>query len=592
MKKLFLSLVLLSAVAHAEGRRPNIVLMYVDDLDFDQVSVYDTETFPSYTGAKMSGNLKQLSPVTANQNGRFLKTGEMSWYKNPTVLTPNVQRLADQGVVLDRFYLTTSVCTPSRYSLLTGRYASRSPRLLRENPPGTVPLLGWNSHMDPNENNLAKDLNAAGYKTGLVGKWHLNDYDIPEIDFAAGYGGHHIRNGTGKGLREFQRVGSYFQPTADYGDPAVQKEIARIYNVMQQRVKKISGFDVVDRLYYANYGELPIPKHMKAHNLEWLTEGALNFIDDSKEEPFFLYFSITAPHGQYFSDWMERDWRVTPAGMLSKKPKGMPSRASVLQRMQTAGLPLQNSMATWIDDSLGAVLGKLDECGLSENTIVLFLSDHQSRGKLTVHEGHRAPGVIRWPGQIEAGTREERIISNIDMLPSLLAAAGSKPPVGAIVDGQNFFPILGSRLSLHPDKFTDIGKTGAWRESLLLETSYSRAVVSKDWKYIAHRPPQEVLDKMEADRIASEHADGRRHVGWSGRFTHPSSGLGVRFNADQDFPNYFDPDQLYDLKADVFEQHNLIANPELRERVEGLKQQLDLYLKTLPHAFGEFGAQS
>ena len=569
-------LFVLGVVAHAAEQRPNIVLMYVDDLDFDQVSIYETEKFPSYTGAKVTGNLKALNPITANQNGRFLKTGEMSWYKNPTVLTPHVSRLASEGVVLDRFYLTSSTCTPSRYSLLTGRYTSRSPKLVQETPPGTTPIIAWNSHLDPDENNLAKDLKAAGYKTGLVGKWHLNDYDIPEIDFAAGYDGHHARNGTGKNLRPFQLVGSYFQPTADYGDPAVQKEIRRIYDVMQTRVKRISGFDVVDRLYYANYGELPLPKHMKAHNLEWLTEGALEFIDENKDEPFFLYFSITAPHGQYFEDWMQKDWRVTPAGMLSEKPNGMPPRASVLRRTQEAGLPLQNSMATWIDDSLGALLGKLDECGLSENTIVLFLSDHQSRGKLAVHEGHRAPGVIRWPGHAAPGTREGRIVSNIDILPTLLEIAGTQPPPDAVTDGRSLVPILGN-------------KDADWRDSLLLETSYSRAVVSKDWKYIAHRPPQDVLDKMEADRIAAEKQGCRRHVGWSGRTTNPASGLGVRFNADQDFPHYFDPDQLYDLNSDVFEQQNLYGNPEHNQKVRQLKKQLDELIGKLPHAFGEFG---
>ncbi len=569
--------ILLNGVA--ADQHPNIVLMYVDDLDFDQVSIYDTEKFPSCTGAKVTGNLKERSAVTANQNGHFLKTGEMSYLKNPTVLTPHVARLADEGVVLDRFYLTTSVCTPSRYSLLTGRYASRSPRLISETPPGTTPLLGWNSHMDPNENNLAKDLKAAGYKTGLVGKWHLSDYDIPEIDFAAGYNGHHTRNGTGKNLRPFQLVGSYFQPTADYGDPAVQKEIARIYDVMQKRVQKISGFDVVDRLYYANYGELPIPKHMKAHNLEWLTEGALEFIEDSKTEPFFLYFSITAPHGQYFEDWMDQDWRVTPAGMLSEKPKGMPSRDSVLRRTQEAGLPLQNSMATWIDDSLGALLDKLDETGLADNTIVLFLSDHQSRGKLTVHEGSRAPGVIRWPRHIQGRTREERIVSNIDMLPTLLEIAGSKPPADAVTDGRSAVQLL------------EGNPPADWRDSLLLETSYSRAVVTENWKYIAHRPPQDVLEKMAVDAAAAAKGDGRRHVGWSGRTTNPASGLGIRFNADQDFPCYFDPDQLYDLGNDVFEQHNVINHPENKERVAQLKQKLDLYLKSLPHTFGEFGAK-
>ena len=571
---LLCGLMLHAAVAE---QRPNIVLMYVDDLDFDQVSVYDPTKFPCYTGAEMTGNLKTLNSITANQNGRFLKIGEMYWHSNPTVLTPHVAKLASEGVVLDRFYLTSSVCTPSRYSLLTGRYASRAPRLLNEIPLDETPIIAWNSNMDPAENNLARDLKAAGYKTALVGKWHLNDYTIPEIDFAAGYNGHHARNGTGTGLLPYQLVGSYFPPTADYGDPAVQKEVGRIYDVMQKRVQQISGFDVVDRLYYANYGELPSPKHMKAHNLEWVTEGALEFIDENRKNPFFLYFSITAPHGQYFEDWLEKDWRATPAGMLTEKPKGMPPRESVFRRTVEAGLPLQNSMATWIDDSLGAVLRKLDECGLAENTIVLFLSDHQARGKLTVYEGNRAPAIIRWPGHISAGKREEHIVSNIDILPTLLEMAGTEPPDDAVTDGESAVQLLkGSP----PEN---------WRESLLLEAGYSRAVVSEDWKYIAHRPPAAVLDKMESDRIAAGKSDGRRHIGWTGRYTHPASGMGVRFNADQDFPHYFDPDQLYDLRNDVFEQRNVISNPENTERLNKMKHDMHDYIGRLPHGFGEFG---
>ena len=574
MKILFIGMVALSVVAGA-AQHPNIVLMYVDDLDFDQISVYDPAEFPCYTGAKETGNLEQRSPVTANQNGRFLKVGEMSWYKDRRMLTPNVEKLAETGVRLDRFYLTSSTCTPSRYSLLTGRYASRSPALLAECPPNTTPIIAWNSHLLASEGNLARDLKAAGYTTGLIGKWHISDYNIGGVDFKSGFQNHHEKTGTGGELRPFQLVASYFPETADYGDPAVQRALERIYEAMRQKVLAASGFDVVDRFYFANYGGLPMPEHMKVHNLEWQTEGALEFIENNKDTPFFLYFSITAPHGQYFQDWMQKDWRATPAGMLTERPKGMPSRESVRQRVLKAGIPLQNAMSTWIDDSLGALLAKLDETGLADNTIVLFLSDHQSRGKLTVHEGHRAPGIVRWPGHIQPGSVEKRIVSNIDLRPTLLEAAGVQPPADT-VDGKSWLPMLGN-------------KDADWRESLLLETSYSRAVVSKDWKYIAHRPPQDVLDKMEADRAAAEKQGSRRHVGWSGRITNPASGMGVRFNADQDFPNYFDPDQLYDLNNDVFEQNNLFGHPEYWGKVEQLKQQLDLYLKKLPHAFGEFG---
>ena len=562
----------------AEKQRPNIVLIYVDDLDFDQISVYDPKKFPSYTGAKLTGNLKELSPVTANQNGRFLKVGEMSYHKNPTVLTPHIESLASQGVTFNRFYLTSSTCTPSRYSLLTGRYASRAPFLLERTPPGNTPLIAWNANMTSEENNLARDLKAAGYKTGLVGKWHLSNYDIPEIDFKAGFQGHHRHSDKSKSLLPHQLVGSYFPLTADYGASEVQTELRRIYDIMQKRVKRVSGFDVVDRLYYANYGELPMPKHMKVHNLEWLTEGALNYIEENKADPFFLYFSITAPHGQYFEDWMQKDWRATPAGMLKKKPLGMPSRASVLQRMDKAGIPAQNAMATWIDDSVGAVLNKLKSAGIADNTMVLFISDHQSRGKLTVYEGHRAPAIIHWPGKTTKATVEEGICSNIDIMPTLLDLAEGKIRQGAITDGKSLLPLLKGESSSN------------WRKSILLETSYSRAVVSDDWKYMAHRPPQWVLDKMEEDRIRAEEDGGRRHVGWSGRTTDAASGMGVRFNADQDFPCFFDPDQLYDLGEDVFEQKNIIMNPENKKRLEELKKKLESHVNDLPHHFGEFGS--
>ncbi|WDE97411.1 sulfatase-like hydrolase/transferase [Lentisphaera profundi] len=572
------ALVMIFSVSLLGNSKPNIVLIYVDDLDFDQVSVYDQQKFPSYTGAKETGNLKELNPITANQNGRFLKVGEMPYHKNAQVLTPHIASLAEEGVTFNRFYLTSSTCTPSRYSLLTGRYASRAPLLLKDNPPGSVPLIAWNANMDPLENNLAKDLKSAGYKTALVGKWHLSNYDIAEIDFEKGFKGHHLNSEKSKKLLPHQLVGSYFPLTADYGSGEVQDELERIYGIMQRRVKRISGFDVVDRLYYANYGELPMPKHMKVHNLEWLTEGALNYIEDNKDNPFFLYFSITAPHGQYFEDWMEKDWRATPAGMLKEKPKGMPSRESVLQRIDKACLPRQNAMATWIDDSVGAILTKLKKSGLADNTMVLFVSDHQSRGKLTTYEGHRAPAIIHWPKMVNKGVVEEGIFSNIDILPTLLDLAKGQSPKGSLCDGQSFLPMLKG------EKLED------WRESILLETSYSRAIVHKDWKYMANRPPQWVLDKMEEDQLETQKSGARRHVGWSGRTTNAASGMGIRFNADQDFPYYFDADQLYNLGEDVFEQKNIIMNPENKKRLEELKKKLESHINDLPHHFGEFGS--
>jgi len=551
MRKLILLLSCLISSLFASSAQPNFVLIYVDDLDFDQISPYDHRKFPSYTGAKeVEGNYQTL---TANQNGRFLKSGEHSWYKNSKMLTPHIQQLANEGTRFDRFYVTSSTCTPSRYSLLTGKYASKAPSVLRTSQDIEVPLIGWNSYLEANDANLATELKKAGYKTALVGKWHLSDYELEGADFHKGFKGHHDISGLNKKLRPHQLTGAYFPPAADYGDREVQKEIKRIYELMRQRVLRDSGFDIVDRLYYTNYESLPLPKHMKCHNLEWVTEGGLNFIDDNAHQAFFLYLSLTAPHGQYFEDWVTRDWRASPEGMLKEKPQGMPSRSEIISAVQQAGLPLQNSMATWLDASVGSILEKLKEKGIAENTIVLFISDHQSRGKLTAFEAHRVPAIIKWPKKKPSISKA--LCSNIDVMPTLLKAVGLKMKG----NGMDFAPLFDGQTEL--------------RKSLLLETGYSRAVIMGDWKYIANRPPNEVKAKMKEDSNSP-----KRHIGWSGRKINPTSGWGVRFNADKDFPHYFDSDQVYDLSKDIFEQRNLFDKPEYAAKRKELQEELDRLL--------------
>ena len=571
MKRLLL--LFLTGFYLAAADKPNIIIMYVDDLDFDQLSVYDPNKFPCYTGAKETGNLKELNESTAYQNGRFLKLGEKKYHKDPKVLTPNMERLAAEGTVFNRFYVTSSTCTPSRYSLLTGRYASRA---LSDTEKSSVPSppIVWNTYLSQHEGHIAKDLKLVGYTTALVGKWHLGDKGINLIDTAKGYKNYLVNGGPKNSAVKHRYKGDYFPMTSDPYDPKIQKEISRIYQDTQTKIKELSGFDVVDRLYYTNYDLLPIPESMKVHNLEWQTEGALNFIEANKQKPFFLYFSITAPHGQYFEDWMTKDWRATPAGMLKEKPKSMPSRHSVLNRINAAGIPHQNAMATWIDDSLGAVMKKLETLNLSENTVIMFLSDHQARGKLAAYEGHRAPAIIKLPKGYAGKNIEDEIIANIDIRSTINELAGLSSPNDK-VDGHSILPLIQN-------------KSINWRKNLLLETGYSRAIVSKDWKYIANRPPSDVVKLMQQDKLNALKKGTRRHIGWTGRRMNSASGMGVRFDADQDFPHYFDADQLYNLKHDVFEQHNLIYKEQNLQQSEIMKKRLKEHLKRLPFTFGEF----
>jgi len=377
------------------------------------------------------------------------------------MLTPNIDNLARQGVQFSRFYATSSLCTPSRYSLLTGRYATRSPNFISRHPSGTRANLQWDAFIDESETNLIKEMKKAGYKTGFVGKWHNG-----------------APNAIARGVAR----------DADPYDPETKRRIAESYQRGIAHLKEKMGFDFVERVYFENKEQLGLPSRMQTHNLEWITEGALKFIDESLEKPFFLYIPLTEPHGQYYSDWVHEDPLATPAGMLSEIPEVQPSREDVLKRVEETGIDPRNAMANWIDDSVGAVLRKLEENSLEANTVVIFTSDHQSRGKSTCYEGCRVPFILRWPDRVKAGSRIESLTANIDVAATLMDIAGIVPPADMIQDGRGFLPqLLGN------------GQSSSRRKALMLECSYIKAVVTERWKYIANRPTEEITEMMHKE---------------------------------------------------------------------------------------------
>ena len=523
---------------------PNIVFILADDLDFDEIGVYSHREFPSRTGAQELG----------------FTEWEEDWraYADPRMHTPHIDSLAERGARFDRFYVTTAICSPSRYSFLTGRYASRSGPFLDRKPPGTEALIDWSTSLGPEEPNLPKELKALGYATGMVGKWHLG-FPAERID----------------------PVG----PAANPEDPAVAEQILANYERSVRYVREHFGFDWVGRLYVWNKEavRLGIPDSLRHHNLEWITEGALEFIETYAEggEPFFLYFSLTIPHSQYdgrYGEYRGADPLATSKGLLEERPRGQPSRASIDARLAERGIDSRNAMATWMDDSVGAVLELLRELGIEDNTIVIFTSDHQNRGKFTVMEGSRVPFLIRWPDGIRAGMEIEALSANIDLLPTLVEWAGGEVPGDLEVDGRSLTPLFEA---VAPDN---------WRKALLLECNYSRAVVGDTWKYVAHRPPETVRKRMDEDWRRYARTGERRTVHWTGRSNpHRSWGeAGIRYVADLDFPHFFDYDQLYDLEADPFEQVNVADYPHYRPELDAQKEELRELLEGLPHAFGEF----
>ena len=379
----------------SKASQPNIVFIYVDDLDFDEVEPYASlgSDYSSNTAAHAAGSLPKKDGF------------DWMWYDNPTMLTPNIAKLAADGGYFERFYVTTSICTPSRYSLFTGRYATRSEQFLEKYPAGGPSNLEWDAMLGPQENNLFKMLRAEGYSTALVGKWHNG---IP-----VGSEAQAVSN-----MEDYQTAFDYLSDVENF------------------------GIDSVDRVIFAN----PMP-----FNLEWMTEGAVNFLADRKaspaENPFFLYVAIPVPHHQYEAEWLEVDPHAMPKPLAdlteANLPDVQPSRQSALDRARAAGLPDRNAAAIWLDDSIGAILDALDATGEAENTIVFLISDHQSRGKFDNYQGCHVPAMVRWPSKVEPGTVYSGLFANLDIAPTLLAAAGGDPAEAQPpFDGSSFLGVL------------------------------------------------------------------------------------------------------------------------------------------------------
>lgn len=502
--------------------RPNIVLICADDLDFSEMECYRGLGLPGATP-----------------------------FGDAAVHTPHIDSLARDGTLLTRYYATSAICTPSRYSILTGRLASRSPSILADFPPPAQATITWNARVSRDGDSMAKALRAMGYATAFVGKWHAG---APKPDFSA------------------------VAPDADPHDPAVATVAREQWQIGVDHLRDGLGFDVVDRVYFGNKEYLP--PRLQVHNLEWIAEGATAFIDAHRDEPFFLHMALTTPHGDQHTDFLSADPLLTPAGPLERRPTVMPPRESIPDRLRAAGVDPATAMATWIDDAVGAVLGRLDALGLADNTIVIFTGDHLGRGKYMCYEGSRVPLIARWPGRIPTGGTSAALAANIDLAATLAELAGDPLPDDYDTDGVSFADVL-----LRPDH-------AAGREHVFLEVSNIRGVVTDRWKYIACRASEQVLAAMAADAEAARREGRKRLVGWDGRVNPHAHALseGIRYFADGAFPHYLDADQLYDLAADPWERHNVIDDPANADVLADMKRRLAEELARLPHNFGEFTA--
>lgn len=330
--------------AKEEPRRPNIVVIVGDDMGYADIGVHGCRDIP----------------------------------------TPHLDSLAKNGVRCTNGYVSGPYCSPTRAGLLTGRYQQR---FGHEFNPGPAPQ--GDIGLPLTEKTLADRLKAAGYSTGMVGKWHLGN--APKF------------NPVNRGFQEYfgflGGANTYFPNKGP-----------RAGNIVR-------GLDTVDEKEYLT---------------DAFAREAVAFIDRHKKDPFFLYLTFNAVH--------------TPMEASDKYLDRFPKISDDRRRHYAA-------MMSAMDDAIGQVLGKLRDSGLENDTLLLFVSDNggppvngSNNGVLrgnkaqTWEGGIRVPFLAQWKGKLPAGTTYDSPVIQLDFAPTALAAAGVAAPADAKFDGVNLLP--------------------------------------------------------------------------------------------------------------------------------------------------------
>ena len=455
--------------------------------------------------------------------------------------TPNFDRLAHEGLQFTRAYCTSSICNPSRYTMLTGLYPGRSDSVIQQTPEDEPYWVSFNADLTENSPSIARDMKAAGYHTGYIGKWHSG------WEFEAD-------------LTNFRNI--------DFNDPAQLKIMAREYEIRLSRIRQITGFDVVGSLVPGNLDAAHRDGHpLGNHNPEWQTHAAMDFITESAghDAPFFLHIAYTPPHSPNNLDMLEDDGLATQAGPLEKPLPLHALRASVKARMGAAGIETTGELASInagtiiMDDQVGAILDLLAQLNIAENTMVVLLADHNLYGKGSPYQaGAQVPLVIRWPQTIAPGTQTDQLVSLIDLVPTFHEVAGLDLPT----DGVSMLALLrGESLGRRP---------------VYGEVGYFRTLIDTRFQYVAFRLPQKNIDAVNSGESTIV-LDSRR-----------GNGIGIFTPMNLPFkPAHLEPEQLYDLSTDPFQRVNLAYHPAYQDVVADLRKQLIAITTTFDRPFAE-----
>ena len=252
----------------------------------------------------------------------------------------------------------------------------------------------------------------------MVGKFHVGP-SLSDAEFRQKYGLHEIEKNVpftpSLNRKKFENEKGYRKAVKDF------------------------GFTWAKNIYWDN-----IKAPFQSHNPEWTAAAAVEFIEQHRQGPFYLHYCTTLLHGPNGSRGHKSldKPRVTGEGIIDADLNVLPSRGSVMKRIEQAGLTSNQAGYLWMDDSLGLILNKLDELKLAHNTIVLFVADHGSghKGSLYKAKGTEVPCIMRWPAGMKAGVRSEELIQNTDFVPTWFELAGVKKPAAYRMDGVSLAP--------------------------------------------------------------------------------------------------------------------------------------------------------
>jgi arylsulfatase A-like enzyme len=404
-------------------------------------------------------------------------------YGNPEIRTPNIDRLAAEGMLFTRAYCNNSVCSPSRASFLTGLIPSQHGVHTYIPPAAQIGPRAYSTIAE--FQTLAKILSGSGYFCGLSGKWHLGDNLHPQSGFSYWF------TKEGGDTRTF------------YNDSMIWE--GKIYKEPR-------------------------------YTTDAITDHAIDFLEQTRGKPFFLYLAYNGPYGlgkivqeehrnQYTEYYADKNMDSFPREPVSPWLQGNRFAVGNVKSMRSYAAAVSG-----VDDGVGKVMAALKRLGLDENTLVVFSADQglnaghggywgmgdHSR-PINTHEATvRIPLIFRQPGRIPAGKTSDLMVQNHDFLPTTLEYLGlkDKTPAAPALPGKSFAPVLR-------------GETIAWENAIFHDFENTRMIRTPKWKLTIRHP--------------------------------------------------FGPDELYDMDGDPGEVVNLIHEPRYTETRTGLRARLQAF---------------